>query len=117
MVQGIDSFIAHLSRDVAPPSDLPAWRWMEENIELDNTSAFPGRYSTELVPMVRTFFDYCQNPRVCRIVLMVSAQSTKTQNAINFVLWSVKEDPGPAMWVMAAQDHCEEFAKKRLFPA
>lgn len=29
--------------DWRPPSDLPAWRWCEENVELDNSGPMPGR--------------------------------------------------------------------------
>lgn len=103
--------------DWRPPSDLPAWRWCEENVELDNTGPMPGRYSTAITPMVRWVFDAAQDRRTRRVVVMVSAQSSKTLLGILFLLWTIAEDPGPCMWVMANQDHCEEFAKKRLFPA
>jgi len=103
--------------DWRPPSDLPVWRWCEENVELDTTGPMPGRYSTAVTPMARWVFEAAQDRRVRRVVVMVSAQSSKTLIGILFLLWTIAEDPGPCMWVMANQDHCEEFAKKRLFPA
>ena len=102
---------------IKPPSQLPAWQWIEQNIELDNTSSIPGRVSFDLFPMSKTFFNYAQNPRTRKLTVMVSAQSTKTQNAIMFALWRVAEKPAPMIWAMAAADHCEEFGKKRLWPA
>lgn len=102
---------------IAPPSTLPCWRWCEENITLDNTGPIPGRYQTRYTPQVRWFLDACRDPRTRRAVALVAAQSAKTQTVINCLLFCVAEDPGPAMWIMASQEHVEEFAKKRLFPA
>jgi hypothetical protein len=50
-------------------------------------------------------------------VLMVSAQSAKTQLMLNLFNWTVNEDPGPSMWVMANADMMSEFLKKRLVPS
>ncbi|MDB6026290.1 MAG: Bacteriophage tail assembly protein-like protein [Verrucomicrobiales bacterium] len=107
----------HLRGCFAPPSNLPSWRWMEIHIELDNTSAIPGRYSTEMIRMIRTFCELIKSPYTRRMILMVSAQSGKTQTVLNQVLHDIAEDPGPAMWVMASADNCTEFVKKRLLPA
>jgi hypothetical protein len=106
-----------LAEALKPPSTLPCWRWCEENIVLDNTGPIPGRYQTRYTPQVRSFLESCRDPRTRRTVALVSAQSAKTQTVINCLLYCVAEDPGPAMWVMASQEHVEEFAKKRLFPA
>ena len=100
-----------------PPARVPAWQWCERNILLDNTSYFPGRISFDLFPCSKSFFNHAQNPRTRSVTVMVSAQSAKTQNAIMFLLWRIAEKPAPAMWAMAAADHCEEFGKKRLWPA
>lgn len=66
--------------------------------------------------MVRVFFDYAQDWRVRLLVLVVSAQSTKTQNLMNLLAWSVANDPCTCMWIMASKDNAEEFLKKRLRP-
>lgn len=101
----------------APPSTMPSWQWMEENIELGNDSPIPGKYRTDIMPMIRTWCEYNQDPYVRLSIAMVSAQSAKTQTAVNEVCRDVKEDPATTMWVMSSLDACEEFAKKRLFPA
>jgi len=108
----------HFRSNLAPPSNLPMWQWWEANIELDNTSAAPGKkFSTKFAPMLRWYSDAKQNPRTRRITLMVSAQSMKTQTALNSLLHDIAEDPGPAMWVSASKESCEETAQKRIFPA
>ncbi len=48
---------------------------------------------------------------------MCSAQSAKTQTIICLLAWAIAEDPGPCMWVMAAQDEAKTFAKTRLMPS
>ena len=102
---------------IKPPSTEAAWRWMERNIVLDGGSVVPGRYSTELTPMVRVVADQFQKRTLRRVVLMVSAQSAKTQLMLNLFNWTVNEDPGPSMWVMANADMMSEFLKKRLLPS
>lgn len=103
---------------IRPPSEVPIWKWLEEFCELDPaTSQFGGPVSFDLFPASKIFFTHAQNSRTRRITVMVSHQSGKTENAIMLVLWSVLEKPMPTMWVMAAADQCEEFAKDRLYPA
>lgn len=89
---------------------------MEEHIRLDKTSAADGRFSTDRVPLIRLFFDRAQSNRCRRLVVMAAAQSAKTQNVINFILWSVVEDPAPTMWVMASMESMREFRMKRIDP-
>ena len=101
----------------APPSPLPAWQWIEQNVELGNTSAFPGKVSFDFFPCSKILLNYMQDKRVRRIIATVSAQSGKTETSIMFLLWMIREDPRPTMWTMAGAEMCEEFAKKRLWPA
>lgn len=101
----------------AAPSTDPMWKWWELHIRLDKTASVKGSYSTELVPMVRIWANWAQNPETRRFVSILSAQSTKTQNAINLILWAIKEDPDSTMWVMASKEHVDEFKRKRLMPA
>jgi phage terminase large subunit GpA-like protein len=108
---------AHIRECVAPPSDMPEWKWWEENIDLGNESVVAGRYSTELMPIARFVSAHRDNPFTRRIVEMVSAQSAKTRVALNMILHDECEDPATAMWIMASADHCKEFYYKRLEPA
>lgn len=50
------------------------------------------------------------------ISIMCSAQSSKTQTLLNCACWCVAEDPGPAMWVMAAADEAKTFVRDRVLP-
>lgn len=100
-----------------PPSREPAWQWCENNIVLPPSEGlFTGPYRTDLTPMIRSVFERAQNPRTRRLVLLVSAQSSKTLFALCFLAWSVVEDPATTMWIMASKDNCEEFLRKRMEP-
>lgn len=112
--QELATFIA---AQCAPPSTEPMWKWWESNIVLDGSGPFPGRYRSELTPMVRWLADWAQNPRVRRITGMGAAQTIKTQFLLNLFNWSVNESPGTTMWVMADADSIREFWTKRLEPA
>lgn len=54
--------------------------------------------------------------RVSDIAVQCSAQSSKTQTVLNLACWAISEDPGPAMWVMAAKDDVRDFVRDRFSP-
>ena len=103
-----------LTGGVKPPSTAPCWRWIEENIVLDHRSAMPGKYDTALTPFVRYIFEAIQSPRVKKVTCMISAQSFKSQLMLNFFAWSLINDPGQSMWIMANAEMCEDFIETRL---
>lgn len=98
------------------PSRAPAWKWCEENITLDHTSPFQGKYRTDFTPMIRPVMNACQRTAIKKVVILCSAQSAKTQTIMNIVAWVIYNDPGEMFWVMASADSAKEFAKTRLLP-
>jgi hypothetical protein len=110
----MQAVIDALNEAFTPPPKGPAWKWCEDNILMDHTSPFQGKYSTAFTPMVRAVMDACQKDSNKKVVVLCSAQSAKTQTLMNFVAWVIKNDPGPMFWVMAAQDDVRDFAKTRL---
>lgn len=100
-----------------PPSRESCPEWVTGNVELDNTSAMPGKVRFDFLYPSKRFLEWAQDRRSRRVTAMVSAQSTKTQNLIFYILWRTKNKPTPTMWVMANGDNCEEFGQKRLHPA
>jgi len=106
-----------IAAQCAPPSTDPMWKWWEKNIVLDSSGPFPGRFRTELTPMVRWISEWAQSARVRRIIGMGAAQTLKTQFLLNLFNWGVNESPGTTMWVMADADSVREFWTKRLEPS
>jgi len=100
-----------------PKDNRPPWQWCEDHVFVDNTSPMPGRWRSDNSPWVREMMEDFSDNRVSDIRIMCSAQSSKTQTVILCLLWCASEDPGPAMWVMAAQDEAEDFVADRLKPS
>lgn len=103
-----------MRRIIAPPDKRPGWQWADDNIVLDHTAALSGRYDSSLTPFVRFIFEAATSPRTRKLVLLISAQSFKSQFLIIFFQWSLINDPGMAMWIMANAEMCEDFIETRL---
>jgi phage terminase large subunit GpA-like protein len=92
------------------------WQWAEENVWVDKTSAFPGRFRASTAPWTKQLMEVFADNEVREVSVMCSAQSGKTQALMVLLAWAISEDPGPAMWVLAAQDEAEDFMQTRLLP-
>lgn len=92
------------------------WEWAEDNVIIDKTSSFPGKFKSTTAPWTKELMEIFADNDVRELSIMCSAQSGKTQALMVLAAWAIAEDPGPLMWVMAAQDEAEDFMKTRLFP-
>ena len=99
-----------------PIGNRPPWQWAEEHVVVDKTSPYPGKWRSANSPFVREIMEVFADNRVRDISVKCSAQSAKTQTIMNCLLWAIAEDPGAAMWVMAAKDEAIEFVQSRLMP-
>lgn len=99
-----------------PPDRSPPWQWAEKHVRVDKTSPFPGKWRSETSPWVKEVMEVFSDNRVSDISIMCSAQSAKTQTIVCLLAWAIAEDPGPCMWVQAAQDEAKTFARTRLMP-
>jgi len=107
-----------LREAATPPSTLPTWQWIEQNVYLDPTmSDFSGKVRFDFFPAAKIFFNHLDNPRTRKATVMKCSQSGFTENAIMFLLRRVKESPVTTMWVGANAQKTEEDAKKRIWPA
>ena len=111
------SYVEQVARAaIRPRSTDPPWMWAEKNITVDKTSPFPGKYKSTTAPWTMEPMEVFADNRVRELSIMCSAQSGKTQMVMILLAWAIAEDPGPAMWVQAAQDEAKTFAKTRLMP-
>ena len=76
----------------------------------------PGRWRSDNSPWVRELMSVFSDNTVRDIAVQCSAQSTKTQTLLCLACWAIAEDPGPALWVMAARDEVKEFIRDRVLP-
>jgi phage terminase large subunit GpA-like protein len=114
MSRKVNPLLAGFVRAMRPADRRPVWQWCEDHLMVDSTSPFPGMWRSERSPWSRDVMDAWQKCR--RVVVMCSAQSAKTQTAFGPLTWSISEDPGPTMWVMAARDEAGDFLRDRVMP-
>jgi phage terminase large subunit GpA-like protein len=95
----------------------PPWQWCEDHVVVDNTSPMPGRWRSDMSPWVRDVMEVFGDNHVSDISVRCSAQSAKTQTLMCCACWLISEDPGPAMWVMAARDESRQFVRDRITPS
>ncbi len=99
-----------------PKDRRPAWQWCEDHIVVDDTSPKPGPWRSDYSPWVRPVMDAATSVAIRRIAVKCSAQSAKTQTVLNLACYIVAEDPGPALYVMAAADEARDFMRDRVVP-
>lgn len=80
-----------------PPSDEPAWKWIEDHVELGSNSELK-RFDFELVPMHRWIHEQLQKQQVRFFTMMVCAQAGKTVNMLAHLLYKIKNQPRDVAW-------------------
>lgn len=96
-----------------PAETLTPWQWCERHVVVDQTSPMPGPWRLDNSPWVREVMEAAADDLVNDIVVKCAAQSSKTQTVLNIACERMVNEPGPAMWVMAAKDEAEEFVRDR----
>lgn len=99
-----------------PPSRAPVWMWAEKYFEVV-AGARAGQWRLRNSPWVRRLLEVFPDNRVSRIVVLCSAQSSKTESLILLLCWVIAEDPAGAMWVTAKTDDAEREMQERIEPA
>lgn len=98
-----------------PPPPLSLSEWADRYAYLPpETSAAPGKFLTAAAEYQREIQDSITEPQNQRIVLMMSAQSGKTQIQINAVGYYSHWQPSPIMVVQYSVDEAELFSKNRI---
>lgn len=99
-----------------PPDRRTPWQWCEEHVVVDNTSPYPGKWRSDNSPWVKAPMEAAADPKVRRIVIRCAAQTAKTQTCICLMCWIIDQEPGPALYVMAAKDEAKDFMRDRVLP-
>lgn len=110
--------VERASQGAWKPNDIRLpWEWMEDHVEVDRTSPMPGKWRSINSPWVKELTEILQNKRVSFCSVKCSAQSSKTQTILNCLLWTIDQDPGPSMYVMANKDDAQDFVRDRFEPS
>jgi phage terminase large subunit GpA-like protein len=101
-----------------PPPRLNVSEWADEHRVLSaESSASPGRWRTAMVEYLREIQDAIGDPQTETIVFMKSAQIGGSEALVNVLLYSLVNDPGPAMYLLPTLELASAFSKDRLQPA
>ena len=109
--------ISRAARLAWKPADRrPPWRWAEDHYTPPVTS-MPGKWRSTNSPWVKALMEDFADNRVATIVVLCSAQSSKTETMLALLCWVVAEDPSPTMWVTSSDEEALKFCNERLMPA
>src|SRR5690349_20467741 len=100
-----------------PKGGLTVSQWADANRVLSSeSSAEPGRWSTDRNPAMREPMDCYNDPRVHTIVLKTSSQVGKSVTLNNILGYSIHINPGPMMFIQPTLDRMKDYSKKRIAP-
>ncbi len=100
------------------PQDIRLpWEWAEDNYTVPNTSPMPGPWRSSNSPWVRELMELAADKRIRFIAVKCSAQSAKTETLLALMFWTIGEDPGPEMYVMANKEDAQDFVRDRFAPS
>ena len=115
--QALRKLRKHLRDTWKPPKDLNAWKWGEENVFIPaQASPRPGKYSTDLVPYVRTPMECWSDKKTKYIVLNWSAQSTKTTCEIVCMFYSMANYMGNIIFNMPSENMAKSKSETTIRP-
>lgn len=91
--------------------------WAEENRELPEGSALPGRFSFYMTPYLREILDSCADRRVSRVVCRKSSQIGWTDGVmVNLIAWRIAVNPGRIVIMFARTKSAIDFNDEKLEP-
>jgi phage terminase large subunit GpA-like protein len=100
-----------------PPPRLTVSAWANRYRVLSpESSARPGRFSTEDAPYQVEFMDACGDPRYARVVAMWASQLGKTECVNNVVGFKMHQAPAPVLIMQPTLEMAEAWSKDRLAP-
>lgn len=108
-----DAAIAALT----PPQNQTVSEWADGNRMLvSGSSAEPGRWRTSRAPYQKEMMDAFTQPGIYKLVLMLGAQTGKTELELNAMGRCIHLDPGPGMFVQPSDSFAADFSKRRVAP-
>lgn len=102
---------------LTPPPHLTVSQWADQFRMLSpESSAEPGRWSTDRAPFQRAMMDAVSDPSVHAVVMMTSSQVGKTEALLNAIGFAIDLDPSPILLIQPTLQMAEAFSKDRIDP-
>jgi phage terminase large subunit GpA-like protein len=104
-----------IRRTARPEKRLGVSDWADRYRELDPINcSMPGPWRTDFSPFLRGILDTYSDDTCEDLVLMGGTQWGKTESMINMLLWTIDQDPMPALVVLPTEDDVTSFGTRRL---
>jgi len=104
-------------KTIKPPPKLTVAEWADEYRFLSpESSAEPGKFSTNRTPYIKEIMNVLADKRVKKVAFMASAQVGKTEFLLNVIGYFMDYDPCPMLLVQPTDDMAQAFSKDRLSP-
>jgi phage terminase large subunit GpA-like protein len=98
-----------------PRPQLTLSQWADEYAFIPKESgAYPGRFNTSFAEYQRGIQDAISDPDIETVVMMLPAQSGKSQIDLNAIGFYSHWDPSPILVVQASEREAEKFSKNRI---
>lgn len=112
-----DALFARVYKKFAPPPKFTLSQWADATMVLSReSSAEPGRWSTDRAPYQREMMDAISDPTVSDVVFMTSAQVGKTVMLLNAIGYFIDYDTSPMLYLMPTEAMAEDLSKDRIDP-
>jgi len=99
---------------IRPPEEILISQWMGENIVLGQHSAIKGPYNLDMVPILKSVIDACQDWDTDEVVFCKPAQYGGTTGLLGVITYFAAEESAPVMVVLADQLTSQYINTKRL---
>lgn len=99
---------------LTPPDTREIWEWVEQEGELPNVYAVPGKLDLSPVPWIKDVFRALKSRRVRQVTVMAAVQCLKTLIGELWLVWLIKNDPGPTQWVQRDDTEADEHSDERF---
>jgi len=98
-----------------PPDPLTLSQWADKYAYIPKEAgAFPGKFQTSFAEYQRGIMDSITDPEIETVILMMCAQSGKTQIQLNAVGYYSHWEPAPILFVQTSLSEAEKFSKNRV---
>lgn len=114
----VSALVARTFRAFAPIPKITTTVWANRHRYLAaESSALPGKYSTDLTPWIPGIHEALDDPLTWKIVCMKSAQIAWTDGVINNWLGRIIDvDPSPVIGLFSKQDAAREYGQEKFAP-
>lgn len=98
-----------------PKEGLTVSQWAEK-YRMVTKGPSPGLWRNDRTPYLIEPMDCWNDPYVRHIILCFAPQTGKTSVAVNCLLYSIDQDPGPAMYIMPDEKVAKRISRRQLLP-